>query len=554
MTSKSRILVLLLTWIGCLATQAQVDSPRVNNSPYQVVYNHLHYLQEESYDAVKAARSFPSGSEEPVRASIRLKEILDGKGIFIDLDKLPKDPDFKDEANELSVYSISQVDSRITVSKGSDGRWYYSKMTVDAIPDMYKEVYPLSLDLQSRFHGETWQSRLLGIALWQWLTIVALFLLFFVIFLLIRAVLSPLMERLMRKRLGGILPDQKDDKGLIRMIALIVSTRTILFLLPSLHLPPRIGSFFIKGFEILTVFLIILMLIRAVALVFRFLAKAAERTENTLDDQLLPVVKPLVNAVIWVLGIIQILSMLEVNVTALLAGVSIGGLAIALAAQDTVKNFFGSLMIFLDRPFQIGDWIHFDGVDGTVEKVGVRSTRIRTFANSLTYVPNAQLADSVVDNMGLRKYRRYSTNISITYDTHPDTIERFVEGIRALIAAHPTIRKDYYEVHLNSMGDSSLNILLYVFFEASNWTDELKAKHKLIYSILDLAHHMGVRFAFPTQTLHVEEFPGSVSTTPSPRSAEQLDQALKERLEKAKEYFLQDDSESSEHHKPIGGE
>jgi MscS family membrane protein len=514
----------------------------------------LYYLQEDNYDAVKAARSFPSGSEESIRAAIRLKQILDGKGIFIDLDKLPRDPDYKDEVNELYVYSLSQMDSRITVSKGDDGHWHYSKGTVQAIPAMYKEVYPLSLDLQSRFHNELWQSRLLGITLWQWLGIVSLFLLFFLVFVLVRAILTPLMERFIKKRLGGILPDQKDDKGLVRMLALIVSTRTVLFLLPSLHLPPRIGSILIKGFEILTVFLVILLLVRAIGLVFRFLAKAAERTENTLDDQLLPVVKPVVNAIVWVLGIIQVLSMLEVNVTALLAGVSIGGLAIALAAQDTVKNFFGSLMIFLDRPFQIGDWIHFDGVDGTVEKVGVRSTRIRTFANSLTYVPNAQLADSVVDNMGLRKFRRYNTNIAITYDTHPDTIERFVEGIRALIAAHPTIRKDYYEVHLNGMGDSSLNILLYVFFEASNWTDELKAKHKLIYAILDLAHHMGVRFAFPTQTLHVEEFPGSVSLTPSPRSEGELDMAIKDRLDKAKSYFLQDDSESSEHFKPIGGE
>ncbi|NNC82562.1 MAG: mechanosensitive ion channel family protein [Flavobacteriales bacterium] len=533
--------------------QAQVDSARVNRSPYHVIYNHLYYLQESDYDPAKAARSFPADTPDPVRAAIRLKQILDGKGIYVDVDKLPKDPDYTDEVNEMPVYTLSQMDSRITVAQSNDGRWFYSETTLASIPDLYKETFPLALDLRSRFHQEVWQNRFLGVELWQWLGLMALLLIFSIAFVLIRAVITPIMERFLKKRLGGLWAAEDEHKGLIRMLALIVSTRTVLYLLPSLHLSPRLGSVLIKSLEILTVFLVILLLVKLVALAFRFLAKAATRTENTMDDQLLPVIQPIITAIIWVLGTIQVLSMLEVNVTALLAGVSIGGLAIALAAQDTVKNFFGSLMIFLDKPFQIGDWIHFDGLDGTVEKVGVRSTRIRTFANSLTYVPNAKLADSVVDNMGLRQYRRYNTNISITYDTHPDTIERFVQGIRELVEAHPTTRKDYYEVHLNGMGASSLNILLYVFFEASNWSDELKAKHQLIYAILDLAHHMGVRFAFPTQTLHVEEFPGAGITTPSPKEPEEMENAMADRLAKAREYFQRTDTSNSDHFKPLGG-
>lgn len=549
-----RNVLVALCCLSSIAGFSQVDSNRVNRSPYHVIYNHLFYLQDSDYDPAKAARSFPPDVSEPIRSAIRLKQILDGKGLYIDMDKLPKDPDYKDEVNEVHVYTVSQTESRITVTRAANGKWYYSKSTLDALPDLYKETYPLALDLGSRFHQEFWQTRFLGIALWQWLGLVALFLLFFLLFVLVRAITTPIMNRFVKKRLGSLMEKQDEEKGLIRMLALIISTRTVLYLLPSLHLPPQLASVLIKGLEILTVFLIILLLVRIVGLAFRFLAKAAERTENTMDDQLLPVVKPVVNAIIWVLGSIQVLSMLEVNVTALLAGVSIGGLAIALAAQDTVKNFFGSLMIFLDRPFQIGDWIHFDGVDGTVEKVGVRSTRIRTFANSLTYVPNAQLADAVVDNMGLRQYRRYNTKIAITYDTNPDTIELFVQGIRELVKAHPTTRKDYYEVHLNGMGDSSLNILLYVFFEASNWTDELKAKHQLIHSILDLAHHMGVRFAFPTQTLHVEELPGAGTTTPEPKSPEEIKQAMSERLEISKQYFQSGTSENGDHFKPIGGE
>src|SRR5690606_10321823 len=141
------------------------------------------------------------------------------------------------------------------------------------------------------------------------------------------------------------------------------------------------------GLGILSIFFIIFIIDQLIRILFFNLRKATEKTANTLDDQLLPVLKRIVSMVVWAIGLFYVLDYLDVNVTALLAGISIGGLAIALAAQDTVKNFFGSIMIFLDKPFQIGDWVQFGDVDGVIEEVGVRSTRIRTFANSITYVP-----------------------------------------------------------------------------------------------------------------------------------------------------------------------
>ena len=132
------------------------------------------------------------------------------------------------------------------------------------------------------------------------------------------------------------------------------------------------------------------------------LKRRAEKTVSTLDDQLIPLLRKFLKAVVLVLGAVWILSRLDFNVTALLAGVSLGGLAFALAAQDTLKNMFGSLLIFLDKPFQVGDWIQADSIDGTVEEVGFRSTRVRTFANSVIYVPNGKLSDMMVNNMGMR--------------------------------------------------------------------------------------------------------------------------------------------------------
>ena len=179
-------------------------------------------------------------------------------------------------------------------------------------------------------------------------------------------------------------------------------------------------------------------------------------------------------------------------------------------------------MIFLDKPFQIGDRISFNGVDGMVEEVGFRSTRVRTFANSLVYVPNGKLADMVIDNYGLRKYRRFNPSIGITYDTPPALIKKFVEGLDQIIAKHPATRKDSWEVRFNSMSDSSLNILFYTFFDVPDWTSELKAREEILMAIVGLAEELGVRFAFPTSTIHVEELPGAGSLSPQYDTDEEI--------------------------------
>lgn len=160
----------------------------------------------------------------------------------------------------------------------------------------------------------------------------------------------------------------------------------------------------------------------------------------------------------------------------------------------------------MDRPFQVGDWVVIDGgVEGTVEEVGFRSTRIRTFYDSVVTLPNALLLTSKVDNLGVRRYRRWKTMVSITYDTPPDTIEAFCEGIRELVRKHPYTRKDYFQVWVNAFGPSSVDILLYVFHEVPDWSTELRERQRLFLDIMRLANAMGVRFALPAQTVYLHQ-------------------------------------------------
>ncbi|NQY51410.1 MAG: mechanosensitive ion channel [Piscirickettsiaceae bacterium] len=231
----------------------------------------------------------------------------------------------------------------------------------------------------------------------------------------------------------------------------------------------------------------------------------AQQTHNKFDDLLIPMVSKSLKVLVVVVGTIFAADNLNINVTNLLAGLGLGGLAFALAAKDLVGNFFGSLTILLDRPFHIGDWIIIGDVEGTVEQVGFRSTRVRTFYNSVITLPNALLTTTKVDNMGARRYRRMKTMLGLIYDTPPEKIDTFCEGIRALIQLHPYMRRDYYQVYFNQYNLASLDILIYVFWETPDWNMELRERHRFLLDILRLAKQLGVEFAYPTQTLHLKQ-------------------------------------------------
>jgi MscS family membrane protein len=295
---------------------------------------------------------------------------------------------------------------------------------------------------------------------------------------------------------------------------------------PLLQLPVTLSRWVNIGLNAAWPVFITVFAYRLVDIVSLYLQKIADKTENTLDDMLVPLVRKALKTFVIAAGILFILKNMGQDITALIAGLSIGGLALALAAQDTIKNFFGSLMIFVDKPFQVGDWITSGDIDGTVEEVGFRSTRVRTFRNSLVYVPNGVIADRMIDNHGERQYRRYYTKLAVTYDTPPDLIELFVEGLRDLVKNHPKTRKDYYEIHLNDFNNSSIDVMFYIFFDVPSWSEELAARHEIMLSIIRLAETLGINFAFPTQTLHVENFPGKPSLSSEYRSAAELKPAM----------------------------
>jgi MscS family membrane protein len=296
-------------------------------------------------------------------------------------------------------------------------------------------------------------------------------------------------------------------RGAARPVGTLLFAIALYALLPALRLPPGLYDVLAVALRVLAALAGVMVVYRVVDVVADVFERRASETESKLDDQLVPLVRKSVKVFVAAMGVIFVLQNMNVDVASLLAGASLGGLAFTLAAKDTVANLFGSLSIFADRPFQIGDWVVVaGGAEGVVAEVGMRTTRIRTFYDSLVTVPNAKIADSVVDNYGARSYRRVSTTLGLQYDTTPEQMQAFCEGVRAILQANPAVLKSRYEVVMSGFGAHSLDVMLYFFLEVPTWSEELVQRHNVFLEILRLAKALSVEFAFPTQTLHVASF------------------------------------------------
>ncbi len=321
----------------------------------------------------------------------------------------------------------------------------------------------------------------------------------------------------LRGRAGKVDPEfwERERGRLGRAITALVVAMTARLGFPALGFHDTVESIVAQSASFLTAGALLLVGLRAVDIFTDELRRRAAATESRLDDQIVPLAGTILRAAVVLFGVLLVLGNLGVNVTSLVAGLGLGGLAIALAAQDSIRNLLGGVTILADRPFQVGDWVVVGSVEGTVEHVGFRSSRVRTFYNSVVTVPNARIVDAHVDNMGLRQWRRYKTTLGVSYATTPDRVQAFVEGIRALIRANPEMRKDYYIVEFHGFGAASLDILVYCFIDASSWNDELRTRHVINLDIMRLAEDLGVEFAFPTQTLHVASLPGQPAALPA---------------------------------------
>lgn len=228
------------------------------------------------------------------------------------------------------------------------------------------------------------------------------------------------------------------------------------------------------------------------------------RSDIKIDRILLPFLSTVLKFIIAALALMIILQEWDYDINGFVAGLGLGGLAFALAAQQTLANIFGGIVIITDKPFSIDDWILTPSVEGVVEDINFRSTRIRTFAQAVVTVPNSTLANEPVTNWSRMGKRRITFTLGLTYDTPRDKIEKCVQDIREMLHNHPDIHQETIFVFFDSYGDSSLNLFLYFFTRTTVWKEFLRVKEDVNLKIMGILEDEGVSVAFPSTSIYFE--------------------------------------------------
>lgn len=409
----------------------------------------------------------------------------------------------------------SQKDVEISMSKTTkeDGisEWKFSKTTIDNIGLFYQSVANNkiakgvkrleTLSEKYRSYLPEWtQTGSFYLKTWQWITLILIFFIAWPIEKLINSI-----ARFAINKNLPIIRNAPSDKlqNVIYPFGKLVFILLTMLGINLLDLNPSQYSVTKRLLLILMSINIVWLLHRIVQIASFYFTALAESTEAKFDDILVPLLTKTSFIVVYLFGIVLVAHNLTIDVTGLIAGLGIGGLAFAFAAKDTIANFFGSIMLVLDRPFDIGDVIVAGDVEGTVVEVGFRSTRIRTFYDSIITISNGELMNRSIDNKGKRRFRRLNATLGIEYSTTPEKVEAFCEGVRQIILSHNWTRKDNFHVYFVNYGASSLDIQLVVYWETSDYSREQAEKHRLMIDILRLSKELGIEFAFPTQTVHV---------------------------------------------------
>jgi MscS family membrane protein len=377
--------------------------------------------------------------------------------------------------------------------------WKVSAETVGLIDDLYEEFGPGWLE--GYLPAVFFEHQVLDVWLWQW----AALLLFALLAVGLSGVLAIVLIRLLAHfvgRSGATLDDRVVSvvRGPARLFAAV-----LLFMLSSLPLKLPL-----EHLEWLRVPVRILMIVSVTWLVIRFvdIGTLVMRQRLLRRDQagLVPVLVPaqrIVKALLFAFGALAVLANAGVNVTAAMAGLGVGGIAVALAAQKTIENLFGGMTLFADRPVRVGDFFRFGNQVGTVEQIGLRSTRVRTLDRTVLTVPNAEFSNLHLENFATRDRIRLHTILGVRYETSSEQLRYLLVQLRELLLEHPRITEDPARVRFVGFGAYSMDLEIFAYVDTSDWNEFLQVREDLFLQIIDIVNESGSGFAFPSQTMYV---------------------------------------------------
>jgi MscS family membrane protein len=479
----------------------------------------------------------PPGAQHelgPILA-FKLKYVLDRIGRVV-VEEIPT------EADGPRYYyhrgPLGRIDLDRREAEPRKGDWQFSRETVGRIEAMFRDVIDrpvaASLPRVKRLHEvpparlipSLWlRSQLpqwlrcpvLGLDLYQWIgLVVALGVCAAASWLGLRII-----ERLACRVLwqGRIEVDRALAASKLRPIAFQLGLWSLYLQLRLLDLPSNVVGVTIPAVKVIWIGLVGWTASRLIDLAMILYARSERlHDRRSLSDMIVPTAANGLRLLAFVVAIscqVYLIGSGE-TLTQLLAGLGLVGLAASLAAQDTLKNFFGTLLLIGEHPFRIGDYVAIEGVEGIVESVGFRSTRIRTFEDSLMTMPNSVMAAAVIDNRAARTCRRYRTVISMAYGTPPETMVTLRDAMRSYAAGHPRVIAEKVEIHIGNLGDSCIELMIQVYFRVTTYTGEMSCRDEFSREVLKQADRLGVDIAFPTRTVHLVGSPAPGHEVPPP--------------------------------------
>jgi len=484
------------------ATDVAPDSPRAAFARF------LELTAAGRFDEAARHLRLPPGRTDGPALARKLRGVLDHAQVVETelLSPLPGgQPDDRLPPGVDGVAEVPRADGRrdpvrMARYESPDGpMWAFTPATVRSIDDWYDE-------LPDRWLRERLPESLLrpgpqGLLYWQWIALPLLLLLALGAGRLLGWLTSSLLGRLARRTRAAW-----DDTLVARSRGPLTwgwAAALVYLALPWLALP-RAGEAFVHrmlGAGLLLIFFWTLG--RIADGVGRIVVRSPWAADRPGAATAVPLIVRSVKVAVWLLAGVAMLSLFGFPVVSLLAGLGIGGLIVALAMQKTMENFLGSVAIGIDQPFRPGDFVRIDDVVGTVESIGLRSTRVRTLDRTLVTLPNGRLADTRTETYGARDRIRLNCTLSLVFGTTAEQMRRVLEGVEAVLRGHPKIYPDNLVVRFAEIGASSLDVQVMAWFMTTDWNEFLAIRQEVLLGFLEVVERAGTSLAFPTQTIHL---------------------------------------------------
>jgi MscS family membrane protein len=392
--------------------------------------------------------------------------------------------------------------------------WLFSRQTLDDVPGIYEEISLGSLD--TRVPRFLTRIRVAGARLLDWLTVLLGLPLLYLLTVLLNRLLSPLIDTLwrrLRRRQGR--PPQDILPTPIRLLFLAIAIRWLAG--SGVQLPLLARQFWLIAAMVLNVAAVAWLLIRLNAWGERVVRRRVRGLNVAAAVSLIRLGRRTLDLLVLFAASLVILRNLGVNLTPALAGLGVGGIAVALAAQKTLENVIAGASLIFDRAVNDGDFLKVGDTLGEVEHVGLRSTRIRTLDRTVVSVPNSQIANMSLETLSARDTFWFHPVVGLRYETTPEQLREVIEGIRRLLADHPLVEPTSIRVRFIRLGSFSLDVDVFAYLRARDWNHFLEIQEQLLFSVMNIVREAGTEVAFPSQTLYMRGTQSAVSEFASPK-------------------------------------